>query len=115
MEDDNKLEQIRANYSDDTFNSKNQKKAEKEGNALFGTEAKKSFHAVSVWYIKTLGFVVLGIVVAVLLVRSWHLLAPEKYQWLTAEAINKIDHILVGIIAGLSVRFFPKSNPAKDE
>lgn len=112
---DNILDKIQSNVEDNVFNNQNRKRADKEEYSLFGSDAKKSFHIVSAWSVKILGFVILFIMVFILLIRGWHLLMPEKWQWLTGEATNKIDHILLGIFAGISARFFPVNKSTEDK
>ena len=109
------LDKIHANYPDTIFNKVNQKKAYEEAAWLFGKEAQQSFHKVSAWYVKILGFLLLAVIVSVLLIRVWHLLAPDCWNWLSESTTNKIDHILLGIFAGISARFFPSTKQPKNE
>lgn len=103
----NPLDRIQANAPDEVFNQPNQDKAKKEIDELFGQEAKKSFHELSTWVVRILGYVILSITAITLLIRAWHLLAPSKCHWLDANALNQIDHVLLVVFAAISARFFP--------
>lgn len=103
----NPLDRIQANAPDDVFNQTNQDKANKEIDDLFGKEAKKSFHELSTWGVRILGFVILLITAITLVIRAWHLLSPSKWHWLDVNALNQIDHVLLVVFAAISARFFP--------
>lgn len=105
----NPLDRIQANAPDEVFNQPNQDKANKEIDDLFGKEAKKSFHELSTLGVRILGFIILLITAITLIIRTWHLLAPNKWYWLDTDALNQIDHILLVIFAAISARFFPST------
>lgn len=107
------LQVIHANFPDEIFSDKGID-AEKEAQTLFGNEAKKSFHSVSAWCVRILGFAFLLMVTSTALVRCWHLLAPEDWTWLSPNAVNSIDHIIIGSLAGISARFFPLATKPKE-
>lgn len=98
------LERIQANEGSLLLS---EEEAQRESKSMFGDQAKRSFHSVSSWSVKILGWVGIFIVATTFLIRSWHLLAPECWQWLKEKNIEKIDHIIIAILAGLVARFFP--------
>lgn len=96
--------------------SESEKKvAQQEYKDLFlNDDSKKAIRRLSKHSILLFGYLTLVVVFLVVSVRVFHYIGPECYYWISPENIKSLDNLIIGVLAGLSARFFPNFRAIKN-
>lgn len=113
MSNDSLFEQISAGVGS-TTSPADLKEAQAEQKELFPKDherkegLKQTLHWAVIWGLRVAALMVIG----VLIVRTWHLIAPENLMWLTNDKLQKIDNLLFsGTLGALLSRYLNQAIP----